>query len=288
MLALTAPRIKQAMASYDRKMGLTPDVYRRTEKALVNALRDHNYLTRAELKVILGETRVGPLGTQRAAHLMMRPELDAVICSGPRRGKQFTYALLDERAPAVPAISRDEALLELARRYFGTRSPATAHDFAWWSGLAMSDVRRAIDLAGRELESRQIGERTYWASGEAYGRSRASAHLLPNYDEFFIGFRDRSAIGERMASVHHVTGGSTAITHVIVVDGQLVGGWRRTVADGRVSIAVSLAVPLSPAERRRVEQEIRRYRTFLGSEISVTGLETRGKKVSSGGRATRR
>jgi hypothetical protein len=201
MLALTGPRVVKILARYDRELGLDDKVYRRSNAALAKALRDGVHLTRTELKAVLGEARVGPLDGQRTARLMMRAELDAVVCSGPRRGKQFTYALLDDRVPPVATVARDEALLELTRRYFRTRSPATAQDFAWWSGLAMSDVKRGIDLARADLEQATVDGKTYWSSGPSSGRSRPSACLLPNYDEFFIGYRDRSAIGKRLASV---------------------------------------------------------------------------------------
>src|SRR5688572_30966287 len=104
MLALTGPRIMAAMASYDRKLELDATVFRRSHAALTKALRDGTYLTRTELKTVLAKAKVGTLGVQRTAHMMMHAELDAVVCSGPRRGKQFTYALLDERVPPAAPL----------------------------------------------------------------------------------------------------------------------------------------------------------------------------------------
>ena len=124
----------------------------------------------------------------------MRAERDAIICSGPRQGKQQTYALLDERAPAVPVRDRDEDLLDLTLRYFAGRSPATAHDFSWWSGLSMRDVNRSIDIAAKQLERVEFEGKTYWRAGPVPAKPGPTAHLLPNYDEFFIGYRDRTAI----------------------------------------------------------------------------------------------
>jgi hypothetical protein len=192
---------------------------------------------------------------------MMRAELDAVVCSGPRRGRQFTYALLDERVPPAPLLPHDEALLELTRRYFRTRGPATARDFGWWSGLAMADVRRGIDLARTELESATINDEAYWNAGDgAAGLTTPTAHLLPNYDEFFIGFRDRSAIGERLKSVKAVTGGNALIANVVVIDGQLVGGWRRTPGHYAVRLDLKLVTRLSPGEQKRLD---------LGDDLSL-------------------
>ncbi|MGH9202423.1 MAG: winged helix DNA-binding domain-containing protein, partial [Vicinamibacterales bacterium] len=240
---------------------------------LARALRDGAHLTRAELKAVLSRAKVGTLGVQRAAHLLMRAELDAVICSGPRRGKQFTYALLEDRAPSMPVKDRDESLLELARRYFRTRSPATAQDFSWWSGLAMPDVKRAIELARAELEQVTIEDKTYWSIGSPHPKPAASAYLLPNYDEFFIGYRDRSAIGRRLASVKAVTGGDALTAHVVAIDGQLVGGWRRSPKGGGVGLRFTMLATLTPAEHARVHAEIRRYEMFSGGVVDVHGLD---------------
>jgi hypothetical protein len=273
LLALTGPRVMRTMSSYDRKLELDEKVFRRSNAALERALRGGTLLTRAELKTALGRARVGDVGGQRTAHLLMRAELEGIICSGPRRGKQFTYALLDERVPTTPALDRDQALLELTRRYFHTRGPATAADYSWWSGLVMADVRRAIEIAREDLVETTIDGRTFWNTGERLARPRASAHLLPNYDEFFIGYRDRGAIGNRLNSVKAVTGGTTLIAHVIVVDGQLVGGWRRTVGSAAVRLDLEVLTRLTPGERKRVLGEVRRYRAFVGRPIDLRGLD---------------
>ena len=106
---------------------------------------------------------------------MMRAELDALICSGPRRGKQFTYALLDERAPAGRALAREEALAELAGRYFASHGPASPQDFAWWSGLTVGDARRGIASASPRLVSATVDGKTYWHAPGASARRRASS-----------------------------------------------------------------------------------------------------------------
>jgi hypothetical protein len=275
MLKLTAPRIMTIMSSYDRKLNLDDKVYRRGNAVIRKALRDNNYLTRAELKAVLTKAKFGPLPGERLARLVMRAELDAVICSGPRRGKQFTYALLDERAPAVEARDRDADLEDLTLRYFRGRSPATAHDYAWWSGLTMRDVKRGIDIASPHLEQVTIDETTYLRSKDSPDAPPPSAHLLPNYDEFFIGHRDRSAIGKRLRSVSAVTGGSTLIANVLVVDGQLVGGWKRRFDCERITIEASVLTRLSPGERKRLVEATRAFQEFALQEVRVTGLSAR-------------
>ena len=276
MLALTGPYVVKRMATYDRQLEITEAHVRRSHAALTKALRDNAHLTRTELKEVLSRANVGTLGVQRAAHLLMRAELDAVICSGPRRGKQFTYALLDERAPASPAKDRDEALLELTRRYFGTRSPATAQDFSWWSGLPMGDVRRGIEIARASLDQITIDGKAYWSDGSSPARPPASARLLPNYDEFFIGYRDRSAMGKRTANLRAVTGWNPDVfAHVVVINGQLVGGWKRSPGRGGISLSFSLVDTLTAAERARVLGEVRRFEAYVGAGVELNGLDDR-------------
>jgi hypothetical protein len=273
MLALTGPVIKKRMAAYDRQLELDDKAFRRSNACIERALSGGKHLTRNEIRDELTRAKLGRISGQRLAHIMMRAELEALACSGPRRGKQFTYALVDERVAATPPMERDQAILELTLRYFRTRSPATGNDFCWWSGLPMADVRRGIEMARGELESVTIGEKTYWTTGQSLPRARPSAHLLPNYDEFFIGYRDRSAIGLRLNSTKVVTGGNALISNVVVVDGQLVGGWRRSVGSDTVTLKLELLTRLAPAESKRVRAEVNRYSSFIGRPVAATGLE---------------
>ena len=270
MLALTAPRIKRVMSYYNVQVGLDEALLRRTNRILERALRDGNQLTRTELAKVLERARVDVSGPFRLARVVMNAELDAVVCSGGRRGKQFTYALLEERVPPARGLDPNEALLELTRRYFTTRGPATPNDFAWWSGLTVADARRGIEMMGNALERETIDGRAYWSVPSAVRRWRAPVvHLLPNYDELFIGHKDRSALGERLASVDLVTGGDALTAYVVVVDGQLVGGWKRTPTARPVAIDLRLLVRLSAAERAALSAAARRYAAFLGTAVEV-------------------
>jgi hypothetical protein len=144
MLALTGPRIKATLRHYDRDLGIESPVIRAAQKVMTRALRGGNHLTRAELAERMTKAGIRTDGTERLSRLVMHAELDGIVCSGPRRGKQFTYALLEERVPPAKEMGREESLRSLAGRYFATRGPATEADFAWWSGLTMGDARAAI------------------------------------------------------------------------------------------------------------------------------------------------
>lgn len=264
LLALTGPRVAAALASYNRTLELTGDVLRRGTDAIARALEGGRQLTRPELRDVLARAGIITAG-HRLARLVMQAEIDAIICSGARRGKEFTYALLDECVPPMPPRDRDEALGELGRRYFATRGPASPQDFAWWSGLSVADARRAIAAAGPGLERVEMDGKALWwvRSGSTIRSRKVAAHLLPNYDEYFIGLRDRSAMAQRAGSVALVTGGDARVTHVALVGGQLVGGWKRTVTAGRVVADIRLATRIDAGERRQLQREAERMGRFM-------------------------
>jgi len=288
MLALTGPRVRAKMAGSNGRLGIDEALVRRSNAVFEKALAGGRSLTRAELAAALQHARVGVVAGQRLAHLLMLAELDGVVVSGPRRGKQFTYALLEERAPNAPSMTTEEAIHELARRYFTTRGPATPHDFAWWSGLTIADARRGIASNAAALERVSLGGMDYWMGVDQTPPSRrGSAHLLPNYDEYFIGHRDRSAIGARLRDVGSVMGGTVLVPNVIIVDGQLVGTWKRLGSGQRGARGLARKTPaeidamvvelrptarLAAAEKRRLVSAAMEFGRFHAASTSVRWL----------------
>lgn len=271
MLALTAPRVHASNAYRYRQLELDAAVFRRSNAALTRALRGGKQLTRAELADVLERAGIVTKEPSRLGYLLMRAELDGIVCSGARRGKQFTYALLDERVPQAKALERDEALFELTKRYFTTRGPATLRDFAWWSGLTMADAKRGVEMAESDLEREIVEGKPHWFPASVRSPKEAShtAHLLPNYDEYFIGFRDRSAIGEVVKSLKEDPPSNAFNAHVIVIDGQLVGGWRRTLKANAVVVELSPITRLTKADRQAVVGAARKYGAFLELPVEL-------------------
>lgn len=265
MLALTAPRVHAANGHPYRELELDRAVLRRSHAALAKALRGGQSLTRAELTEVLARARLGAMTPRRATFLVMAAELDAVVCSGPRRGKQFTYALLEERvAPdAAPLPARDEALHRLALRYFTTRGPATAADFAWWAGLTLTEARRAAHAAEPDIERESIGGRDHWHGGVARAGGKALVHLLPSYDEYFIGFRDRSAMTTDVVPPARTGTNDRLFLDVVTVGGQLAGLWRRALGRRGLTITIEPLRPLKESERRALSPAAARYAAFL-------------------------
>ena len=271
MLALSAPRVHAANAYWYRWLEVDDAVARRSRTVLTKALRDGKRLTRAELGQALTRARIQITSPQRLACIVMRAELDGVVCSGARRGKQFTYGLLEELLPRPRALARDDALYELAKRYFSTRGPATADDFAWWSGLTKTDAKRAAESVGPELEQQTIDGLSYWFPTPARLAKRKTpvAHLLPNYDEYFIGFRDRGAFAQRLRAAGIEARTDALSGHILAIDGQIVGSWRRTFRGKKAVIRLKLLQALTAAEDRAVVAAASRFADFLGMPAQI-------------------
>ncbi|HEY4867185.1 MAG TPA: winged helix DNA-binding domain-containing protein [Candidatus Dormibacteraeota bacterium] len=270
LLQLTAPRVNAASAYYYRKVGLDEALFRHSNRALAGALEGGQQLTRTELARVLERAGI-PASGIRLAYLMMRAELDAVVCSGARRGKQFTYALLDERAPVAAVLDHDEALAELARRYFTSHGPALLQDYVWWSGLTVADARAGVEMAASHLAADAIDGRTYWSARVATGAEDRSpvVHLLPNYDEYLIAYRDHTPAFDPSLFTDASAVDRVLARHILVIDGRVMGGWRRLIEKDRVTVEVEPLAPLGAAQEEALQAEVERYEGFIGMPASL-------------------
>ncbi|MCM1566425.1 MAG: winged helix DNA-binding domain-containing protein, partial [Dehalobacter sp.] len=224
----------------------------------------HTYLTRQELKTVLANTGI-ETDVQRLAHIIMWAELEGLICSGPKRGKQFTYALLEERVEKAKKLSREQALSRLALNYFTSHGPAQLKDFSWWSGLTVKDAKNAIELIKPGLEQVILDGKTYWFSARAEITSpqSPSAFLLSIYDEYIIAYKDRSDISEAREIEKMISMGN-ALTAVIILDGKVAGTWNKALKKSRVEIRLSPFRKLGKDEQEALESEVARYGKFVG------------------------
>jgi hypothetical protein len=257
MLGLTAPRVNARAGPYFRKYELDAAVFKRTDKILTKALQDGKHLTRAELGAALNKSGVAADDLIRLTHIMLRAELDGIVCSGPRRGKQFTYALIDERVAPAKSLTRDEALAKLTERYFTSHGPATLADFVWWSGLTAGDAKRGVEIIDRNLRKEVTDDKTCFLS-----RARPSAnsrlypsHLLPAYDEYSVAYKHREAV--------------VGLGPTVIVDGRAAGAWRSTIAKQSVTIIVTPARALKKPETLAIVQAAERYAAFIGLPAHV-------------------
>ncbi len=269
MLELTAPSVHRRMATYHRQMGLDSSTFTRATRVCERALRDGQFLTRQELGAHLARAGL-PSQSFRLAHIAMYAELQGVICSGPRRGKQSTYALLAERAPDGARLSHDEALGELAHRYFRSHGPATLRDFVWWSGLTTADAKRGLEMnRARELS---VGDMKYWTLGPVAGvrPQPRLVRLLPIYDEYLVAYRDRAAVPYGPSMVPARAGGYVQFQHALVIGGQVAGTWRTTQRPQGVHVQIAPLRRLTALEQRSLRREVTRYERFLGTPVTLS------------------
>jgi hypothetical protein len=236
---------------------------KRSNAAIVKALRGGKHLTRDELRDMLQKTGIEVGSAARMGFLMLQAELDGIVCSGPRRGKQFTYMLLNERAPHAKSLRRDEALVELTRRYFSSHGPATLKDFTWWSGLTISDAKAGLESLGSEFIHEVIGKQTYWfsASQSEAKEIPLTAHLIPVLDEYIVAYRDPSLIYD---SVFAEQAKNRNFVSTIAMDGRIAGEWKPVFKKDAVEIVAYPFTKFTPAQKRALDAAAHRYSEFLG------------------------
>lgn len=270
LLKLTAPRVHAFNAFMYRKMDLDTAALNKANSILEKALQGNKQLTRTELAKILEKKGIPTGDTVRLSCLMMHAELDGIICSGARKGKQFTYALIEEVAPPAKEKTRDESLAELVSRYFSTRGPATFHDFAWWSGLTLADAKQGIEMVKSKFIHEEINDQTYWFPDLPIKKIKSpNVYLLPNYDEYFIGFKDRSAIGDAIKGLGIKNEDESVLAHILILDGQVVGGWKRKLNKAQVEIEITLIKKQARAEKEAIHQAAEKFGTFLNLPIKI-------------------
>ena len=192
MLALTAPRVHQASAFYYRQHGLDARTMSRAHRCWRRSSQGGRFRTRTELAAALATRGIDARGP-RLGLLTIHAELEQVMCSGPARGRQLTYALFDERAPRAKARTPRDPGAELASRYFASHGPATLRDFVWWSGLTVAQAKKGVERRRRARVAR--GRRAHLlggATGMRAARMPPATFLLPNYDEYLIAYKDRA------------------------------------------------------------------------------------------------
>lgn len=243
-----------------RQLGLDEEMCARATAAMERLLGGEGPLTRGELLERLGAEGF-PVEGQAGYHLIARAGLEGVVCIGPARDGEQTFALTEAWVgPVVVKWEGEEAPAALLRRYLRAFGPASVHDFARWSGLGLREARRAKELnEGLPEAEWQAGEGLLMApEQEAWlaeaGEEEVSARLLPAYDSFLLGYADRDlVVAEAHAKKVHPGGG--VIRATVLVDGRAAGNWRlRRTARG-AEVEVELWESLAGAEMAAVERE---------------------------------
>ncbi|HEX3646034.1 MAG TPA: winged helix DNA-binding domain-containing protein [Vicinamibacterales bacterium] len=259
MLAHFAPRTIARAAPRFRQLELDARVLAKSGAIIVRALEGGRQLTRPRLYALLERAGI-VTRDNRGLHILWRCAHDGLICFAAREGKQAAFALLDEWVPGAGMRDRDDALAELAGRYFASHGPATLQDFIWWSGLSAADGRKAVALAGPRPDP---------ATARHSCVRSPHAVLLPPYDEYTVAYRDRSAAVD---PAHAGASRNGIFSPTIVLDGRIAGTWTRRIEADAVTVALKPFATLSGAKARRVAREAIRYGTFIGRPARVAWI----------------
>lgn len=266
---LTAPRIKIAMRSRHKQLGITDAVAANSNSIIETSLADGNYLSRKKLIDKLDQAGINT-SNNRGSHLLLRAELDGIICSGPSRGQNYTYALLNERVAQTKILNKNEALGELARIYFNSHGPATLEDFTWWSGLTKTSARRALEMISADFISKEAGSQKYWFnSSQSILGDTDSTCLLPAYDEFIISYKNRNRIIPDDEKRRKAISNNGIFRPVILVKGQVIGIWKRSVKKETVSVGLDFFDRPAKKIKTRVEAAAERFAAFLGKKLQI-------------------
>jgi len=254
LMRFSGPRVQAGLVGRHARLGLDPVTRRRASEVIVAAVAGHPR-TRPELAGFLTNQSIDIEG-QRLPHLLMDAELESLICSGPMNGTAHTYAAFDERVPAGDSFEGEGALAELAWRYFSTRGPAMAGDFAWWAGLRAAEARTGLALAAPRLDRRVVDGREYWFVESVVTDMHGRVDLVQCYDEIAISYRPTRDVLATPEVTFPVPGQVDGWRHVVLLDGRLLGHWRVVNPRGRAVVEVRAARALSAAEQRAVDAAV--------------------------------
>lgn len=272
MLEVTGVRALAGAARRREQLGLSDATVDTAAEVLRQALRGGGCLTRAECVEHLVEAGLHT-ASEHGYHLLWYASQIGVTCIGPQRGKEQTFVLLDEWVPDPRVLDRDEALAVLALRFVRSHGPVTRHDLARWTGLTMGDTTRAIALAGDELEPVDVGgTEMVVAAGVLDDEARPSPDvlLLPGFDEYMLGYKDRAAMLTDEQFERVVPGRNGVFKPTVVVDGRVVGTWSRKVRAAHVDVEVTPFGRIPAAAQRGLDRAAAAYGEYLGLDARVS------------------
>ena len=270
IVQLLGPRASAKAATRRKGLGITEKTIEESKTILSRLLANKTYRSRPDILASFESAGI-TTGGQRGIHILHYLAEEAYICFGPYIDKQPSFVLFDDWAPSTPDVSKDDALAMLAIRYFQSHGPATERDFTAWSGLTLTDVRRGIELAGSSLTTFEIDRTRYWLDvTQPTSYTADTTFLLPGFDEYMLGYRDRRAALAIEHSDRIVPGGNGVFLPTIVMDGQVVGTWKKTVRRQTVELLVTPFIPLTDVQQAAVRSAALRYQEFLQMPVQVT------------------
>jgi hypothetical protein len=266
MLKYLTPRVTSRLVSYYRQAELDTKVFTKIKKLWIKVLEGGNQLTRDEMYGVLERAKISTTN-MRGGFILGHMSHEGFICFGSRKEKKQTFTLLDEWLPSFPMLKKDEALGELALRYFKSHGPALLEDFMWWAGLPKGEAASALASVKSQLEEEMINGKTHYfsSSGKPGKINPTTAYLLPTYDEYGIAYKIRDAIIDP-ADLKKIGG---IYTSVIMMKGKAIGVWKRTIKKDSVLIETKPFRPFTKAQKSAVVAAAKRYGKFVGFPLEI-------------------
>jgi len=267
MLRLLTPRILSGAAGRHRELELDESIFGCCRDLFQKALQGGGRLRRAALMALLEEAGISTRG-QRCYHILWQLAQEGLICMGPQDGPEQTFVLLDEWVAPGLALEGDAAVAELARRYFVSRGPANLDDFVWWSGLKISAARRGVAAVRGQLGEEKINGQPYWFDPQvsAFSQPAEQVYLLPGFDEYLLGYSDRSSVLKPQFAQQVCPGNNGMFAPTVVIGGQVRGTWKRVIKKNRVEINLSPFEGFSGPELDGIAAAAGKYGQYLGLE----------------------
>ena len=272
MLGLTAARTVQSLATRHRQLGIDDAVVADAAEVATGLLDGNRAATRGELFAAFEKAGIAT-AEQRGVHLLGRLHQDRLLCLGPMRGNDQEVVLLSEWVPNPRTPERDEALGEFVGRYFTSHGPATIRDFIWWTKLPVRDAKAGLAVAGEHLEELVVDGTSYWMAPGLPDRVSREVHLLPGFDEFLLGYQDRTASLAPEHAPLTVPGNNGMFLPTIVDGGKVVGLWRRKKIKAGLEITPQ---PFTAMPRRLADgfgRAAQAYGSYLGVPVMVSGAD---------------
>jgi len=266
LLQLTGPKILARNKYYLIKSGLDKNILKRTNDFLAKELEGAQFKTRTQLQQALAKKKIKADG-MRLAYIMMQAELDGIICSGPRLGNQFSYALIDDRVTSAEKFDATEAVGKLMNRFFESRGPATLHDFIYWSNLTMKEAKEGSELLDNRFVTEQINghKHIYIPSDSNNKKIIQNGFLMPDYDEYGMSYKDKSFLLDKK-NINRQEKDTARLPHFIIINGVVAGTWTFTKkTEGRNRIVIlecNLPRPLSAVKQKALDKLTKRHRSF--------------------------
>lgn len=265
MLKLLTPRIISSSARRERQLALNEKTFTRCKKIFIHALAGGKQLARNKLYELLEQHKISPAG-QRGLHILWRLSQEGLLCFATHQGKQPAFALLDEWIPQTKNLSAEEALAEITIRYFTSHGPATLQDFVWWTGLKIADARKGLEMVQQDLQKLVLKDTNYWMSAGISplpSDKATSAYLLPAYDEYTVGYTDRSPVAASLHQQKITITSFEILAPILIINGQVSAVWKRMWKGKKLEIVLNPLVSLTGNRKSLISGVIKKYEKFL-------------------------